>query len=258
MTAQPLHELWEGLLPPERRWLGLLVLISLAGHLGCFFIFKVETPPSAGVPQRPQQVTLLSAGGADMVAAGSMVWMDWRDPSVMALPRSPLPELSRISSLPEWKQKGPESAPLPQQFREFVLKDDIASLSQQVSDSLKELKPEPKGLQIETPPPLSGTVVQITGALTDRAIQKKTELPQPAVDRDLKTTVLSFSVNEEGMIENILVDSSCEDSSVDQLAVRELRNWKFAPVADTPTQWGKALIYWHFKEKPAPAAPPAP
>ena len=260
MNPQPLHELWELLLPPERRWLGLIVLISLAGHGACFFLFKVQPVASAGLPARPGQVTLISTAlpaRAGSSAGGGMIWMEWRDPSVIALPRSPLPGLTGNLRLPQWKQEEPAgAATAPLSFHEFTPRADMASLSQQVSDDLKELKMEPKGVQIETPPPLSGTIVQITGALSERVITKKTELSQPPADRDLKATVLSLSVNMQGVVENVLVDTSCEDSAIDQVAVRELKNWRFGPAP--ALQWGKAFIYWHFKEKPAPVTQPAP
>ena len=252
MNTLTLHELWDQLVPQERRWLGMAVFFSLLGHLMFFFMFRVEDPAAMGLPARPAQVLLWDSAETGLKREeGGQLWLDWRDPSVLALPRSPLPELPAADVPGDWQ--GRAAAPMAT-LQPRLLKDAVPTLSEQMAAVIKEHRAEPTEVQMETPPSLSGTVVQMAGALSDRPVSKKSDLPQPAVDTLLKVSVLSLGVNAAGLVENVLVEESCGDPAVDELALREMRNWRFDPVSASGLQWGRAVVYWHFKEK-TPAKP---
>jgi hypothetical protein len=260
MNALPLHELWEKLFPQERRWLSWLIILVLVLHLAAFALLRIRqaAPLTSKAPLlQTTALTALSSGPDKMSAAtvaGDLVWLDWRDPSAPILPRGPLPALpsgilpGEMSGLSKPLASGSSVVSVAAK-----LNTELPSIVQQVQGSLFAFRPTPKEVQIETPPQLSGTVVEISGDLSGRAVVKKTDLPQPEVDRNLRVTICQLAVNAGGMVENVLVDSSCDDPAIDQLAVQELKNWQFAP--GSGLQWGKAIVYWHFKGKSAsPAA----
>jgi len=262
MNALPLHELWEKLFPQERRWLSWMIILVLVLHLALFTVLRIKqaAPVMAKAPLlQTTALTAVESGPHRLSAttlAADMDWLDWRDPSAPILPRGPLPALP-AGVLPQESSGsmqpvvGNATAPVVA----MNLNTDLPSIVQQVQGALTAFRPTPKQVQIETPPQLSGTVVEISGDLIGRTVVKKTDLPQPEVDRNLRVTVCLLAVNANGMVENVLVDSSCDDASIDQLAVQELKNWQFAPVTTGGLQWGRAIVYWHFKAKNAlPAA----
>ncbi|NJK92001.1 MAG: hypothetical protein HC904_09355 [Blastochloris sp.] len=95
-----LHELWDDLVPPERRWLGVLILASLLAHTLFFFIFRIKAPESSSFPLRPAQVFWMSTRNSGSLE-GNLIWLDWRDPSAIALPKTALPRISPSLPLPE-------------------------------------------------------------------------------------------------------------------------------------------------------------
>ncbi|MDR1191161.1 MAG: energy transducer TonB [Verrucomicrobiales bacterium] len=245
MNALPLHELWEKLFPPERHWLAWLVTLALLVHIALLVTVKIKPlVPSAPPPHPPPPAALLTAAAGENPA-----WLDWRDPSAAILPRGPLPPLTaspRPPAPPALAAPPLTASPL----ASVSVAPRLPSIVQQIRDTLTAFRPIPMNVQIETPPRLSGSVVEFSGSLATRALAAKTELPQPEVDRNLQATICLLAVNALGLVENVMVDSSCDDPAVDQLAVRELANWRFTPQPATPLQWGRATVYWHLKDKP--------
>ncbi|MDR1304530.1 MAG: hypothetical protein LBK76_04825 [Verrucomicrobiales bacterium] len=248
MNAMPLHELWEKLFPPERRWLAWLIMLALLAQLAIFTVLKIKPVAPAGARPPLLQAATLTVAAAPPARGG---WLDWRDSSAPLLPRGPLPPLP-VSG----RRELPPPPPLPplsltDRAPAAALISRLPSIVQQAREALTVFQPVPKEAQIETPPRLSGTMVEITGDLAGRQVARKTDLPQPTIDRNLQVTVCLLAVNASGLVENVMVDNSCDDAEVDQLAVRELGRWQFAPNPDVPLQWGRAMVYWHFKGKPA-------
>jgi TonB family protein len=248
-----LHELWDDLVPPERRWLGLLVFCSIFAHGVFFFIFKITPPGSQGLPRRPSQVTLLAA-------TPSIIWLDWRDPSSIALPRSPLPRVSPPSEFPGLPDRYTDLSELSGQLQVGSLKDTRVPLSER---STKEFVPEtlkPSKVVVENPPSPAGTEIQFLGTLAGREPVFRPELPKPPVSDVLRVTVLNVGINASGTVDAIMVEETSLDTSVDQLAVTTLRQWKFKPrkVQGQEIDWGKVIVYWDYQGKPKPVAPPSP
>jgi TonB family protein len=251
-----LHEIWDDLIPPERRLLGLFVLASLLGHVLFFFMVKVVSPSVQGLAPRPSRVTWLT--GAQM--GSSATWLDWRDPSAIALPRSPLPILAPPESLPELPDRYADLAELSQDFRAGILAESPAELPERVGEKTATAD-KPSLVKVETPPLPGGTRVAFFGALANRELTHQTELPQPAVSENLRVTVLSVGVSDEGHVESLMVEESSLDASVDQKAIAGIRQWKFKPKQvgkrSTAIDWGRVVIYWDLQNKPRTPVPTA-
>jgi len=251
-----LHELWDDLVPPERRWLGLFIFCSLCAHTAFFFIFKVTVPVSQGLPRRPAQVTLLSP------TAPNLIWLDWRDPSAIALPRSPLPQILPPSDPPVLPDRYAGLSPLSAEVDVGKLRDDRKPLADRSSKDFATSSSTPSKVVVEIPPPLGGTEFQFQGAVAGREPLSRKEFPRPPVSDVLRVTILKIGINAAGMVDAVMVEETSTDPSVDQMAVETMRQWKFKPrkvqSSGQEMDWGKVVVYWDYQSKPRPASPPSP
>jgi TonB family protein len=242
MNALPLHELRERLFPQEKNRLPWLISLALLAHGGMLAVLKIKQAAPLTTNTPVLQSTTLMTGQSAAFSPEDLAWLDWRDPSAPILPRGPLPQLPAMPPLAH------EKSPPPTTIQPPGLSAQLPSIVRQAQDSLTAFRPSPREVQIETPPQLSGTVVEIN---IDRNVIKKTDLPQPEADRNLKVTICQIGIDALGLVEHALVDNSCGDPTIDQLAVQELKNWQFTPAPGKELQWSKAIIYWHFKNKAA-------
>jgi len=251
-----LHELWDDLVPPERRWLSLLIFFSLCAHALFFFIFKIIPPAAGSFPKRPAQVTWLTGDST----TNHLIWLDWRDPSAIALPRSPLPTLRPPSSLPELPDRYEVLTNLSDQAGGRILRDTQATLPERARKEMVAGNVKPTEVKVETPPTPAGTQVEFLGTLAGREISLRKELPQPAVSETLRVTVLNIGVTAGGIVEAVMIEETSLDASVDLLAVNNLRQWRFKPRTNKGAEmdWGRAIIYWDYQNKPRPNLPATP
>jgi TonB family protein len=78
-------------------------------------------------------------------------------------------------------------------------------------------------------------------------------LPQPRTDLSLKITVLGVGIDRRGGVISALVEESCGDPSVDQLAVQSVQSWLFSPrTGGADADWGRVVVFWDLNEKRAP------
>lgn len=256
-----LHEVWDHIMPAERRPLGLLILASAVLHAGVFGLLQVERLDSRVFSTRPRQVTLLDtrlqSGG---LGAGSWAtWLDWKDPSAIALPWEPLPEPALPGDL-QTRGPRPGAMPVPGPLPDAMPRDLPRSLEQEVDQRLRAGQREAMPLPVEAPPALAGTAYRVEGGLAGRRILRAPALPQPRTDLSLKATVLSVAVNRLGLVESATVEESSLEPAVDELAVNAVQGWRFAPVPAAPErQTGRVTVFWDLDAKPgvenAPASP---
>jgi TonB family protein len=253
-------QFWDLLVPVERRPLGFLIALSLAGHIACFFLFVTPTPPLLRAPRPPLTVSLAPLAPADPESpptAERPALLDILDPRVLAIPQSPLPEPEALHAL-NHDRPGPGAAPgsekRPQALDRLpVPRQGLSSLSDRLGTMNRLFMPAPAAVVVETPPALSGTAWQIDGALAGRAVVKKPELGRPEVRDPLKATVLQIVANPNGLVEAGFVEESCGDSAIDQAGLHALRGMRFAPLppGNTKTQTGRVTLFWDFAEKAA-------
>lgn len=244
------YELWERVFPYEKRWLGLIIFISLLGHAAAFFFFQIQ-PVNVRTPlERPHRLTWISASNmeAGAIVSDPFAWIRWQDPSAIALPQSSVPEPPPMKEL-DWRQGGRELPSLPQfnpLEREGEERDRLQS---QVLDSI--LRPEVKEmpLTMEAPPKLSGTVVVLRRNLAPRRVVEKVELPRPETSQSLRSSIYFLEVLPSGVVINVRIDQSCGDADVDRIGMETLRKWRFEP-SGTPdgSIWGRVDVFWDFRE----------
>ncbi len=247
MTA---YEIGERILPPERRWLGLICLFSLGLHSVFFFLFQVEVQPKRERSTRPPRVFLLTnQSRADAIfESNPMVWVDWRDPMAIAYPEAAMPEPPRpnrpqetaqnqaLPTLPEWNpllRPGSQVEP---------------GLEKRVAEKMKTSKRTSMPLPLEAPPKLSGTVVQFQGALRDRVLVKKVEMPRPPTSEILKPSEYFVMVGRGGQIARVRLDRTSGNSALDIEGMALLRQWQFEAQSNAKEdEWSRAVIYWDYR-----------
>lgn len=245
-----LQEIWEQVMPPERRWLGLVIFGSLLVHLAGFFVFRVDPVNTRAYVSRPRQATLMTPGLEMGPGSGGnwIQWLDWRDPSAIALPWSPLAE----PSIPELKPSTAGSVPLPDMpASPAVLPRDLpGSLPEKADKLINGTTRQPMPIRVESPPPLSGTAYRLEGKISDRRILGKPVLPKPRTDLSLKVTILGVGIDRRGEVVSALVEESSGDGTVDQTAVQAVQSWLFAPRSGgSEVDWGRVVVFWDLNEK---------
>lgn len=259
-----LHQLWDLLIPEEKRFLGWLIFLSLLVHISAFFLFKSETSYSKPVPVFQPRVTLMrpvetSIGG---VTSG---WVNLLDPSVIALPLSQLSDeefkkdVSRLQKI--WPVQFPVSLLAPAAVKTTYLPITLEELPKRAEASLSLPAPKPMPVPVEAPPSLSGTAVQFSGDLAKREEVKHDALPQPTSPLALRPSVLRLAVDDQGVVVYVFLDESSGDSAIDLQAVKALRNWRFAPLKGAKPdsdklQWGRATVFWDIQSPSQKAVTP--
>jgi len=185
------YQLWERVLPQEKRWLGLLITLSLFLHLAVFFVFRIESLPEARALERPPSVVFISSetGKSRLDGSDPMMWINWRDPAVIALPRAPIPDpvplerkrsgderLMTLPELPEWNPLKTGNPGVEQELKSLV------------NENMGDARPTAMPLNVEAPPKLSGTVVVQQGLLKGRAVIRRVELPRPQTKVSLRAS----------------------------------------------------------------------
>ncbi|MFH1067699.1 MAG: TonB family protein [bacterium] len=260
-----LHQLWDFLVPEEKRPLGWLIFFALLAHVSAFFLFKSETSYLKPV-QTFQPRVMLMRSVETSVGGMTSGWVDLLDPSMIALPLAQLADegfkkdVSRLQKI--WPVKFPSSLLVPASVQTAHLFVTLGELTKRAAASISLPRAKPMPVPIETPPPLSGTAVQFFGGLTKREAVKREPLPQPESPLALRPSVLRLAVDEQGVVAHVFLDESSGDSAIDLQAVKNLRNWRFAPLTKKtePTadklQWGRATVFWDIQSpSKGPIAP---
>ncbi|MEM6883649.1 MAG: energy transducer TonB [Verrucomicrobiota bacterium] len=244
------YQLWESVLPQEKRWLGLIVMASLVLHVAVFFVFRIESLPEAGVIERPPSVVFISPDTSRNRMDGSdpMMWINWRDPAVIALPSAPIPEPLPLDSKPGAEYK---SQPLPDLPEWNALKTPNLGVAQElkllVNENMERSRTEAMPLNVEAPPKLSGTVVVRQGPLKDRGVVRQIKLPRPQTKVSLKASEYYVQVLAGGAVVQVKIDRSCGNSAIDQEGLSILKKWRFEPI-DGEDVWARMVVFWDFQE----------
>jgi TonB family protein len=247
------HDLWERVMPPERRWFGLILLVVALAHGAVVVLLRLEMPMGRVHHARARQVTLITERLQSPVLGGGnwAAWLDWRDPSAVALPWTPLP----APALPPVDSGLPGSPVLPPvDPARGELPDTLpGGLEERAGARVRTGARDPMPIPVEAPPRLSGTRYRIDWARAERKLLSNPQLPQPRTDLSLRRTQLSVLVNRLGLVESVLVLESSGDDAVDQTAVREVRGWRFAADPAAPElESAQVSVFWDLKEKEAP------
>jgi len=259
-----LHQFLDFVLPREKRYLWAIIVVSLLGHMLCFFIFQVKIAPPMRPPRPPLQVTLAAVPpSVSEVPEAALTFLDIRNPSVFGVPPVLPGEEIKMMGRPDIYAPPLDLLAGSKIVAGMGLAAGLDAVEARAIRSISNQKPVAMPISIETPPPLSGSSFILSGSLAGRAIQRKPELPKPETKTIQGCTEIRLSVNARGMVEFADVENSCGDPAIDQTALNAARTLIFAAsdAADAPLEQGKMTVYWDFVEKTEPlsiSVPPAP
>jgi TonB family protein len=213
-------------------------------------VYEVHQPKELSMTIRPAPVK----GGA-----ASLDWVALKTPAILSEKATESLQAPSMASMREDVQstvshlrKTPDIS-LSEREPQLSNNSDLAQWSKKQLMRRENATPIP--LPVETPPMVSGTVVQFTGDLKNRKVIKEVKFPQPSSTIALKRTVLRFSLNERGFVENIFMEESSGAADVDQQAQSLLQQWRFEPDAKQKgLAWGKAIVFWDIQSAPTATA----
>lgn len=168
--------------------------------------------------------------------------------------------LATTSQLPTGLQLGAKSSWLPQREApivnagQFARRADLQARGGSLADMPTLKKPaEQKKVEFDTSSlkiERTGNTFKIFGALQNRPISEKylPKYPRWAEEQGLECNVsIHFFVLQDGTVKNnLFIEQSSGYSEMDQLAMKALRAFKFAPIAKSEEQEGVIVFYFRL------------
>ncbi|MFZ4598028.1 MAG: energy transducer TonB [Terrimicrobiaceae bacterium] len=213
--------------------LPLTIILAVAVHLGIFFVFSIVYPGNVG--EGPNQATVYFplSGSADAERLQALLAI--ADPAIFAPGRgSADADTPAVTYLPSYA--GTEVPPEPLPTRQLPSPSFREPLG-----AVEIPKPQPMH---PTPQPASGTRLVVSQSLAGRAY----ELPAGAAfvtsgRLPAESARFLVSVNPDGAIANIFLQSSSGNPDLDESAARQLARMSFRP-AGGETVWGDIFFVW--------------
>lgn len=208
---------------------------SLLAHVGTFFLFQIVDPQRVTIPQPAPHVSLLTPTTPENVAF--LRWIEAEDPALIATDSSvPPPGLVGVKYVPSFA--APRTAPLgaPSEKSEGVFFPPAVDRLTAV-----EVGPAPA---VAVPVASSPTRIHFAGELATRTLTQNVPLPAPRIAMaPVGRTILLAGVNAEGEIRYQILQQSCGNSKLDDLAISHLRRLAFGPAA-APVTWAHVTFAW--------------
>lgn len=253
LNMASLHELYEFLLPVERRWFGIFVLLSALVHLALLVFLPILSIRPEKIFRPPSEVTIaIFSHDFDNWLGGGKIWLDIRDPKLLSQPIADLKvpqNLERLEGMSALSRPEMTWADLSEEIAYASRFSTIPSPQDRAYEGILELKPQPDPIKVEAPPAIRGTGITVIGELSQRQILNKVEIPKSESSQAHGLTVVLLGVNSEGVVEFSSVDKSSGNDELEQQARRILDRWLFEEVSDEQQlMWGRVLIAWDFLE----------
>jgi TonB family protein len=222
---------WER--PAWNLRLPLFILVSLLGHLFCFYIFQVVYPSSASLPPATASVAVLNPeNDRDRPL---LDWAELKDPAALAAPGFRPERVTKLvpryhpsfaDQLPAFVAVTPTPAqPLPPVFG---------------VDGVLSNNPAP----VPSAPVIFRSHIEFAQPLQDRLAGPAPALPR--VQANGESTILLLGVDPNGAVSDCLPWQSSGKSELDEAAERFARDLRFR--AAPGHSWGKLRFTWGYDE----------
>jgi TonB family protein len=222
---------WER--PAWNLRLPLFILVSLLGHLFCFYFFQVVYPSSASVLPATASVAVLNPeNDRDRPL---LDWAELKDPAALAAPGFRPERVAKL--VPRYQPSFADQSPA------FVAV---------TPEPAKQLPPifGPDGALSNDPAPTPSTPVVFTSHVDfAKPLQDRLAGPAPALPRvqaNGESTVLLLGVDPKGAVSDCLPWQSSGKPDLDEAAERFARDLRFE--AAPGYNWGTLRFTWGYDE----------
>ncbi|QSR84172.1 hypothetical protein [Methylacidimicrobium sp. B4] len=242
--------------PPVGELRLRLVLTCAAAALAHLFVLiycDVTYVPPLLEPTPTSHVYLFSPSDPNPTFTHNVsLWLDLADPSRLIRPRHALlaaPRPVPLQPLPADREKGDELAASPSDPQLFP--EGAADTRSTFWLPLPPV-PSPANADLQATVP-SESVAELDEALS-RRLRSWWKPPTVSVQLLSETgpTVVRLAVDAQGFPCVVLLQESCGERKVDEIALREIQRLRFLPDSDAPLTWGRAKVFWHFREQGTP------
>ncbi len=222
-------------------------------HLFVLIYCDVTYVPPLLEPPPTSHVYLFSPSDPNPTFARNVtLWLNLADPSRLIRPRQALlaaPKPVPLNPLPADRERVDEPTATPSDPQLFPV-----GSAESRSALWLPLPPVPSPATTD----LQATVPSESVAEFDEALSRRLRSPwkPPTVSVRLLSetgpTVVRLAVDGQGSPCVVLLQESCGERKVDEIALREIQRLRFLPDSDAPLTWGRAKVFWHFREQGAP------
>lgn len=211
----------------------LFILVSLLGHLLCFYLFQVVYPSSASLLPAAAGVAVLNP--ANERDRRLLDWAELKDPAALAAPGFRPERMAKL--VPRYEPSFADQSPA------FV--DVTPEPARQLppifgSDGALANDPAP----VSSAPLVFASHVEFAAALQERLLRPAPALPR--VQSKGESTVLLLGVDPKGAVRDCLPWQSSGRPDLDEAATRFARDLRFG--AAPGYSWGKLRFTWGYDE----------
>ncbi len=180
------------------------------------------------------------------------LWLDLADPSRLIRPRQTLATALKpvpCKPLPAEREALDEPAATPRDPELFPI-GPVETRSALWLPLPPVPSPAMADLQATVPPE---SVAEFDGALSPRLLSPwKPPTASVRLLSETGPTVVRLAVDAQGFPCAVLLQESCGERKVDEIALREIQRLRFSADPGAPVTWGRVKVFWRFREQGAP------
>lgn len=234
------------------RLVWICTAVAAVHFLVLIYCDVTYVPPLLEPPPTSQIYLLSPSDPASAFPRNVGLWLDLADPSRLIRPRRALAATPRpvpLKPVPAERAKLDEPVASP---------SDPPLFPQQSVDTRSALwlplppMPSPATAQLPIAVPLE-SVAEFDESLA-RRLRRPWKPPTVSVRLLSETgpTIVRLAIDAQGLASAVLLEESCGDRRVDEIALREIQRLRFEPDPGAPMTWGRAKVFWRFGEQRAP------
>jgi hypothetical protein len=223
---------------PSRWRLASFLLVSLLGHLGVFYLFKVVTPLTTR--RLPPEESVLILRGADPISAQILASLEDRSPagmiiSLTASDDANLPQLPLPAYTPSYQDYAPDY--------KFNWEPKIQVLPQlaEANRPLLPSRPRPQSNAQPVPAPLIPHL-NLPPALAERGLAEPPTWPTDVIspEEPSEPHLFQLAVEASGLVKYCL----SEGTSPPPALLETMRRLHFKPRLGASLLWAEVEVHW--------------
>ena len=240
----------------ERQVLMLLLVASFIGFGGAFLVAGLRQHGERMERTGEPRVRWMPPRELTQTAPAEYLMAEYFDPSLMSLPSahgfSARMWRAQAGVSPQTFEPPTELALLeptitgkiPSLLPEASVTDTVQSVVRKMPATMEEIATD----EVVAVSVISTqTTLSIEGALAQRDLQRRPELPVVMADAGLRPTRVRLAVATDGRVRYAMLDRSCGNEAVDVQGLEATRRLRFEPATSADPlalTWGTVKIYW--------------